>query len=371
MLYVVGNAMLLLLVIIELVISNVLSNKKFDFNDVVFNINSGHIMLWVIRSVELGIYHLATQYLNLHIVDQMPAIFLWIFAFVAWDFSFYWYHRIHHKYRLLWYIHVVHHEGEEFNLSLGIRNSWYSGLTTIPFFIWLALLGVPFEVYAIVSVIHYFIQFLNHNSLIKDIGILKMIFVSPGHHKVHHGKQDIYHNTNFGGTLVWWDILFNSYKDEDLDNPVEVGIRDPFRSQNIFEANNNRFLKALNISLHPSNSKVFTLPGWLLMVLTSLLFCGFLMYVHYEHLLDITLKIGLFVAIFMGINAIGGLSEGKRWGLVFWTLQALLIWPWFLNELYGLSLYFISVTSVLLFVTVIVFYYRYVGKESRSGVNID
>ncbi|WP_268602262.1 sterol desaturase family protein, partial [Escherichia coli] len=64
-------------------------------------------------------------------------------ALLASDFGFYWLHRLHHRFRLLWAVHVVHHQGEHFNLSLGVRNSWYSSLTSIPFFLLLALAGVP------------------------------------------------------------------------------------------------------------------------------------------------------------------------------------------------------------------------------------
>ncbi|UMY06155.1 hypothetical protein MJ570_06360 [Escherichia coli] len=44
-------------------------------------------------------------------------------------------------------VHVVHHQGEHYNLSLGVRNSWYSSLTLILFFMLLAMLGVPLQVF--------------------------------------------------------------------------------------------------------------------------------------------------------------------------------------------------------------------------------
>lgn len=351
MLYVLGNGMLLLFVLVELIISRLVEKNKFDFKEVVFNINSGHIMLWVIRSVELGIYHLACTYLSFNLISQLPTIAVWIFAFIAWDLSFYWYHRIHHKYSWLWYIHVVHHEGEEFNLSLGIRNSWYSALTTIPFFLWLALVGVPFQVFAVVSIIHYFIQFLNHNSFINDIGIFDKIFVSPSHHKVHHGKQDIYHNTNFGGTFVWWDLLFNTYQKEEAHTPVKVGIAKPFKSQNIFEANNNRILKALNIKLKKPKRSYFTIPGWFLLLTTCFTFCGFLMYVRFEEIISFNTKSLLFLVIFIAINAIGGLSEGRRWGMILWSLNSLVLAPFLLYEMYGFSNYFNFILLVLIVIT--------------------
>ena len=58
---------------------------------------------------------------------------------------------MHHKLGVLWAVHVVHHEGDHFSLSLGIRNSWYSSMTSIPFFIVLAVVGIPTEVFVAVG----------------------------------------------------------------------------------------------------------------------------------------------------------------------------------------------------------------------------
>lgn len=322
MLYVIGNGLLLVLVWAELLFKKLVENQSTDIKDLVFNVNSGHIMLWVIRSVELASYHLILQHLSLHILDDLHPIVMWVFATVAWDLSFYWYHRIHHKYRWLWYIHVVHHEGEEFNLSLGMRNSWYSALTTIPFFAWMAVLGVPFHIFLVVSLVHYFIQFLNHNSIISEIGVLGNVMVSPSHHKVHHGKQEVYTNTNFGGTFVWWDHLFGTYQAEVEDQPVVVGVASPTKSYNVFHANNIKFLRDFGIALSAAKSPKFEMPNWLLLVLTSLTFCGFLVYVNFEEILLLGDKLNLFAVVFLAITAIGGLSEGQRWAVLLWVANA-------------------------------------------------
>lgn len=361
LLYVFGNAFLLVLVLLELFIMKVINKDCIDFKDVVFNLNSGHIMLWVIRSLELGIFHFISQHLSLSLMEGLSPYVLWIVAIIAWDFSFYWYHRIHHKYRWLWYIHVVHHEGEEFNLSLGIRNSWYSALTTIPFFAWMAVIGVPFYVFAVVSIGHYFIQFLNHNSLIKDIGIFRYIFVSPLHHKVHHGKQAIYSNKNFGGTFVWWDHLFGTHQDEVADQPVEVGISRPLRTYNLFQANNFRFLKDLGIYFNKISKRSYDMPNWFLLLLTSITFCGFLSYVNIESVASFSTKSKLFLVIFIAINAIGGLSEGRKWGVFLWAINIILVAPLILsNNTISFSVFWIF--AIILITTVVltcIYAYKY------------
>jgi len=139
-----GTGLMLLMVIIELLILKFYKKEEIPWKDVVFNLNSGHILMWILRGAELAVFYFFLHNYSLNLFTSWSFIPIWVFTFVAWDFCFYWLHRLHHKVKLFWMVHVVHHEGEEFNLSLGIRNSWYSSVTSIPFFIILAILGVPF-----------------------------------------------------------------------------------------------------------------------------------------------------------------------------------------------------------------------------------
>ncbi len=325
MLYLIGNAFLIFLVIAETIANKIFEKENFNLKEVLFNINSGHITLWCIRGIEIGGYNLLLHSINMHIIDQLHPVLIWVFTIFAWDLCFYWYHRIHHKYSWLWGIHVVHHEGEEYNLSLGLRNSWYSALTTIPFFAVLAILGVPFEVYIIVSVLHYFIQFWNHNSWFQDYGFLNFILTSPSHHKVHHGKQSIYLNKNFGGTFNIWDKLFNTFKEEVEGTPVDVGTSKPFKSYDVIKANNQYFFKILGYKIKESMPSQYKVNEVLLTILGCGKFCVFLHYVHYEDLWSIAQKLAIFSVAFIGTVAIGKISEGRWIGLWIWTIN-IIVW---------------------------------------------
>lgn len=94
------------------------------------------------------------------------AMVVWL---LAWDFCFYWMHRLHLNF-LFYGQFGIHHEGEHFNLSLGIRNSWYSSLSNFPFIVGLAVLGLPVEIFVVVSSMHYTVQFYNHNGWVKRSG---------------------------------------------------------------------------------------------------------------------------------------------------------------------------------------------------------
>ncbi|MBX9386419.1 sterol desaturase family protein, partial [Serratia marcescens] len=185
--------------------------EPVNWHDLVFNLNSGHIMLWLFRGLEITCYGYVAAHFSLGLLDAWPPLLMWLFALLAWDFGFYWLHRLHHRFRVLWAVHVVHHQGEHFNLSLGVRNSWYSSLTSIPFFLLLALAGVPLSVFVTVSIFHYSIQLFNHNALTPKLGVLEKILVTPAHHRVHHVKDMAYSNKNFGGSFIFWDKLFGTF----------------------------------------------------------------------------------------------------------------------------------------------------------------
>lgn len=151
--------------------------------------------------MQLLIYHYAEQHFGFPIVSKWGMSFQFLFVLFAWDFLYYWSHYLHHKWRFLWTVHEVHHQAEHYNISLGIRNSWYSSLTSLPFFLPLAFLGVSIELFILVSSIHYFIQFYNHTTLVKNSGWLEYLLITPATHEVHHGKNTEYIDKNYGGTF--------------------------------------------------------------------------------------------------------------------------------------------------------------------------
>ncbi|MDX1459420.1 MAG: sterol desaturase family protein, partial [Marinobacter sp.] len=58
-------------------------------------------------------------------------------------------------------------------------------------------------------------------------GVIELIFNTPSHHRVHHGRNPGYIDRNYGGVLIIWDRLFGTFVDEDAQNPPEYGITTP------------------------------------------------------------------------------------------------------------------------------------------------
>lgn len=154
----------------------------------------------------------------------------WVIAFLAVDFTSYWYHRASHKVNLLWAAHVTHHSSEFFNFSNGFRTSPFQGLFRVVFWLWMPLMGFDPFVLVLCFQISGLHDFLVHTSHIKNLGWLEKIIVTPSHHRVHHGKNDIYIDKNFSSFFIIWDKLFGTFQSE--EEKVEYGVKSEFKESN-------------------------------------------------------------------------------------------------------------------------------------------
>lgn len=148
---------------------------------------------------------------------RMPADKWWTYAalFLADDFAYYWFHRVHHEVRFFWASHVVHHSSQHYNLSTALRQSW-TPMTALPFWIPLALVGFAPWMILLQKAINLIYQFWLHTERIGKLPApIELIFNTPSHHRVHHGANDVYLDRNYAGILIIWDRLFGSFQVED------------------------------------------------------------------------------------------------------------------------------------------------------------
>lgn len=323
----------------EAVLLQLTGRQRINWRDVIFNINSGHMMLWLFRCLEVLCYSQVFNHLSLRLFDGASPVWLWLFTLLAWDFGFYWLHRLHHEWRPLWAVHVVHHQGEHYNLSLGVRNSWYSSLTSIPFFMALALLGVPLNVFLAVSILHYSVQFFNHNALTPKLGWLEKVFITPAHHRVHHLNEKRFADTNYGGTFLWWDKLFGSFCRITPPENAAYGVRGSWLSSNPMRESNLPFLRLINAA-HPDimDARRFHCPSLMIVAGALLLFAlvaGYIQLYGYA-INDMSVQqASLFILLVAGSVALGGVSDGQYWGVRAWCLITLAlpllwlgVWHW-------------------------------------------
>ncbi|MUL65379.1 C-5 sterol desaturase [Mycobacterium sp. CBMA 234] len=138
----------------------------------------------------------------------------WIALFVADDFLYYWYHRTHHTVRVFWASHVVHHSSEHYNLSTALRQTW-TPFSALPFWLPLAFLGFSPWMILLQQSVSLLYQFFIHTERVGKLWRpIEFVMNTPSHHRVHHGSNDQYLDTNYGGILIIWDRLFGSFEPE-------------------------------------------------------------------------------------------------------------------------------------------------------------
>jgi sterol desaturase/sphingolipid hydroxylase (fatty acid hydroxylase superfamily) len=188
------------------------------------------------RALTVGMYMAVYDHARLATLPASHPL-VWMGALVAYDFCYYWQHRLGHERTLLWAAHVVHHQSEHYNLSTALRQTSSGWLLGWAFYMPLAVAGVPPPVFAVVALIDLLYQFWVHTELVGSLGWFDRWFASPSNHRVHHAVNDRYLDRNYGGIFMVWDHLFGTFVDEDAGDPPVYGTRAPLRSWNPAWAN--------------------------------------------------------------------------------------------------------------------------------------
>ncbi len=149
-----------------------------------------------------------------------------ILCFVLDDLRFYVHHRLAHRVRWVWAMHVVHHSSENYNLPIALRQSWTKHFTgTMLLKVPLVLVGFDPVMVTFCGVLNATYQFFIHTETINKMPRwYEAIFNTPSHHRVHHANNPRYLDANYAGTLIIWDKLFGSFEPECAEDPPVYGL---------------------------------------------------------------------------------------------------------------------------------------------------
>nr|WP_255216558.1 sterol desaturase family protein [Pseudenhygromyxa sp. WMMC2535] len=291
---------------------------------------------------------------------------------VGVDLLFYWWHRSSHVVNVLWAVHGVHHQSEDYNLAVALRQPAFEPITWLFFYIPLAFLGVSPEIYIASYAVDRLYQFFIHTQLVDKLPRpLEWILNTPSHHRVHHGVQDQYLDKNYGAILIIWDRIFGTFEPE--GERVVYGTTVPLDSYNPVWGNLQYFahMAALarqaktwrdkawvwvahpawlpaGVERDPNEKKRMAAPerkyqpaitkplAWYIAGHYALLGGLMVAFLLLEHELDILrLSAGAAVIIAASMTFLG-LIERKPWAMTFERLRgpmtalvaALIAWPW-------------------------------------------
>ena len=219
-----------LLMAVEIVLARALKRDYYSLGDSVADIGTGLVQQLLDVFARTALFAGYVFVYERHRVATLDAGAAWVWAacFLGVDFLYYWFHRMSHEVNVFWAAHVVHHQSEEFNLAVALRQGALQGWFSWIFYLPLAALGFPPLVFLAVNAANTLYQFWIHTRAIGRLGPLEWVLNTPSNHRVHHGRNPRYIDRNHGGTLIVWDRLFGTYAKEE-EEPV-YGITTPLRS---------------------------------------------------------------------------------------------------------------------------------------------
>lgn len=189
----------------------------------------------------------------------------WLTAVAAWDFIYYWNHRLQHEVRGLWALHVTHHSSQHYNLSTALRQPvsdlFFIG---VPYGL-LARFGVRPRLIEQARALNLLYQYWIHTDVVRSIGPGEEVLNTPSHHRVHHGSNPQYLDRNHGSILIVWDRLFGTFERE--DEPVRYGLTKNIETYNPITVITHEYRDILRDVSRSDNwrdrlSFVLRGPGW-------------------------------------------------------------------------------------------------------------
>ncbi len=211
--------------------------------------------------------------LSSHAIFKSGFTWYWfIYGYIIWELGHFVYHYLAHKIRLFWCLHSTHHAPETMNLSISFAHFFleapYADVIRTSTCI---LLGVsPELLFLIMFIDGFWGGFIHIGETLgrkARCGPLFNYILTPSHHRVHHGRNPLYIDTNFCNLLNIWDRVFRTYQPEYDHIPVEYGIRRPMKKNSFMDAYFGEIvLLAKDVAKAPGIKNKFLYlvkpPGW-------------------------------------------------------------------------------------------------------------
>lgn len=157
-----------------------------------------------------------------------------VIALIIGDFGNYWVHRVCHEHPVAWRVHAMHHSSERLYVMASARNHPMNAILAyggqlLP----LTLLGAPSLVIGLLSVYTAVNGMLQHANVEMRTGVLNWVLSTADLHRWHHSADMEESNSNYGGNLVLWDVVFGTRHCPE-GSPEEVGLGDMKLPENFF-----------------------------------------------------------------------------------------------------------------------------------------
>uniref|UniRef100_A0A0K0F7P7 Alkylglycerol monooxygenase n=1 Tax=Strongyloides venezuelensis TaxID=75913 RepID=A0A0K0F7P7_STRVS len=216
----------LMLIFIEFVILYFKKESdKFALNDSVTSICAGMLsQCFKFGGRAVAIFGYVFIWNNFRVLElPWDSPWTWILCLFTQDFMYYLGHRAVHEAGFFWGLHTIHHSSEYYNFSTALRQAAIQD-AGLAFYDIIQAFFIPPPIFLVHRYFSEIFQFWMHTSLLGTLGPLGIIFNTPSHHRVHHGRNAYCIDKNYGGVFIIWDKMFNTFEAERLDDPPIYGL---------------------------------------------------------------------------------------------------------------------------------------------------
>ena len=123
-----------LLIGVELAFERLARREYYRLNDAISDLSCGTVSQVVEVFLKTALFSgYVFLYERSRFASVPMAAWAWVTCFVGVDFCYYWFHRMSHEVNAIWATHVVHHQSEEYNLAVALRQGAVQGAFSCAF----------------------------------------------------------------------------------------------------------------------------------------------------------------------------------------------------------------------------------------------
>jgi len=185
------------------------------------------LVVAVAAAVGVAVFAAENGWGVLNMFDMPIWAHILISAFLL-DMAVYWQHVASHKIPMIWAFHKMHHADRDIDATTGIRFHPVEIILSMAYKMVIVLILGPHVVGVILfEIILNGSAMFNHANFRLPLWldkIVRLLFVTPDMHRVHHSVIGRETNSNYGFNLSVWDRIFGSYIDQPAKGHADMTI---------------------------------------------------------------------------------------------------------------------------------------------------
>lgn len=151
---------------------------------------------------------------------------------LAYSLTTYLVHVVSHRSAMLWRVHRVHHLDTHLDISTAGRHHPAEIVVllgiSVPIVVGIGLHPGVLATYLLVEALISAISHANVRFPERADRLLRLLFVTPNMHSIHHSAHYKETDSNFGDVFTMWDRLFGTYREVSRDRyeQMVIGLRE-------------------------------------------------------------------------------------------------------------------------------------------------